>query len=75
MTETTTTVTTSPFRRSHGTTPRGRGSWGFQASRTLNAFDCDCFGEVEFFQGTFTEASRAARQHFQGVAAFAAVQP
>ncbi len=55
-------TTTRAFTRSHGTNPRGQGGWGFQRSTTEQAFDADLFGDMEFFQGTFTEARRQAER-------------
>ncbi len=57
-------VTTAPFVRCHGEEPRGHGFWAFQASTTRTAFDRDCNGHPEFFNGTFTEAAAQARKHF-----------
>jgi hypothetical protein len=57
-------ITTKPYERSHGTTPRGTGRWAFQATRTWVAFDADLFGEVAFIDGTFTEAKAQAAEVF-----------
>jgi hypothetical protein len=64
---TTSNLTTRAFERSNpGQTPKGRGGWLFQATRTSMAFDDDLFGEMVCFSGTFTEARKAAARHFGG---------
>ena len=55
-------TTTRAFTRSSGRSPRGYGSWGFQRSTTEAAYDGDLYGEMEFFQGTLTEARREAKR-------------
>lgn len=67
-----TTFTTAPYERSHGTAPRGRGSWAFRLSTTSAAYDGELAGEVFWVQGTLAEAKRAAAQHF-GTRALVAV--
>lgn len=68
------TFTTSPYVRSHGSEPRGRGSWAFQAASSQTAFDDERRGDVVFFNGTFAQARREARRHFAGEE-FVAVMP
>lgn len=48
--------TNRAFERSHGRSPRGFGSWAFQATERLAAFDDDLVGEPVFFTGTLTDA-------------------
>lgn len=60
---TATEFTTSPYERSHGKAPRGNGSWAFQRSTTRVAFAGDLYGEVEFYNGTLTEAKKQARKN------------
>ena len=61
-----TTFTTAPYRRTHGKDPRGQGSWAFQASTTRCAYERDLQGEVFFSNfGTYTEAKRQAKEHFE----------
>lgn len=57
--------TYSPFVRSHGHQPRGRGLWFFQQSTTRTAFDAygaggrsELVGEVIAFHGTLTDAKK-----------------
>ena len=59
-----TEVTTAPFERSHGRSPKGHGAWAFQATTHRTGFASELTGEVEFFTGTFTEARAAARRFF-----------
>jgi hypothetical protein len=59
-----TEVTTAPFERSHGRSPKGHGAWAFQATTQRTGFASELTGEVEFFTGTFTEARAAARRFF-----------
>jgi len=59
-----TTFTTAPFERSHGRKPKGHGDWAFQAATRDTAFESELTGEVEFFNGTFTEARAEARRFF-----------
>lgn len=55
------TFTTANFVRSTGKQPRGRGSWAFRRSATATAFDRDLSGDVEFFNGTLSEAKSALK--------------
>lgn len=48
------------YRRSHMKSPRGRGSWAFQAIG-----DGGLVGDVVFFSGTLTEAKKQAAAHFR----------
>ena len=59
-----TTFTTAPFERSHGRKPKGHGDWAFQAATRDTAFESELTGEVQFFNGTFTEARAEARRFF-----------
>lgn len=69
------TFTTRPFVRSHGTAPRGRGTWAFQLAQSCMAFDGELVGDVLFVPGaTLTEAKAEAAVHFAG-ANFVAVLP
>jgi hypothetical protein len=56
-----TQTTTAAYWRTHGKAPRGRGGWAFQRSTTRTSYTEDRYGETEFFNGTFTEASKQAR--------------
>lgn len=59
------TVSTRPYYRSHMKEPKGRGSWAF-----------DIAGKIEWFNGTYTEARKAAVAKAKEVgAAFVAVLP
>jgi len=58
----TTSTTTAPYERSHGKAPRGYGAWAFQRSTTRTAYTSDCYGDTDFFTGTYTEARRQAEQ-------------
>lgn len=69
------TFTTRQFVRSHGTAPRGRGTWAFQKSTSVDAFDRHLVGDVFFAHGTLVEAKVAAGQHFVGDAWCVAVLP
>jgi len=60
-----TEVTTAPFERSHGRSPKGYGAWAFQATTHRTGYASELTGEVEFFSGTFTEAAVAAQRFFK----------
>ena len=44
-------INTSEYEHAHGKAPRGYGSWAFKF----------CSGEVQFYQGKWSEAKKAAR--------------
>ena len=55
MMNTTVTLTTSAFERSHGHKPRGFGHWAFQRTTSRTAFERELEGELVFLTGTLTE--------------------
>jgi hypothetical protein len=64
MTAHPTTFNDTPFRFSHGRSPKGRGSWAFQMRAVDNVSVPDGFRDVVFFNGTFADARRQARDFF-----------
>lgn len=59
--------TSSLFYRVHGKGPRGRGSWGFQPSRSFTAFDDELITGPVYFaapDSTYSEAKAQARRHY-----------
>jgi len=59
-------VLTDAYQRTHGRSPRGRGLWAFAPVR-----DDGYQGAMFTISGTYTEASKAARDHVQMTVAIA----
>jgi len=57
-------VSTHAYERNYGKKPRGYGSWAFCPAEHYN--DGDYLDHTKFFQGTFAEARKAAREHYRG---------
>jgi len=56
-----TITTTARYQRTHGKSPRGKGTWAFKRSTTRDAYDADCYGPSTFAPyGTYTQARRWA---------------
>lgn len=51
-----TIFTAAAFKRSHGRSPSGRGTWAFQRTDSALAYDYHLYGESEFVSGTLSEA-------------------
>lgn len=59
---------TIPYIMSHGKAPRGKGTWGFVPVGRWNRNDPNWIEHVWFAPfGSFTDAKRAAREHFSKV--------
>jgi hypothetical protein len=62
-----TAFTDAPYRRSHGRSAQGRGSWGFQETASDTASERDLRGEIIWTPTmTFTEAKRWMRRNHPG---------
>ena len=57
-------VSADPYERSHGKTPKGRGSWAFCPTWAEPRGDYMKF--TRFFNGTYAEARKEAQRSFYG---------
>jgi hypothetical protein len=60
-------VTTREFESAHGKRPSGRGTWGFCPSRFYN--DDQYLTHVFWYNGLYSDAKRAAVEHFSSLRA------